>query len=131
VLKALLWLLRVYAYVFHLLLALLLLGMGFIALISHKDLTLGMLPWQGATVVPAVLALGAVGFVCVVLAVTGAARWLFPLWTLFALVMMFRGFFMSSYAFTSAAEFRYAAWGTLGALVAFLASLSLWSRRRG
>jgi len=130
VLKALVWLLRVYAYLFHLLLALLLLGMGFVALLSHKDLTLGMLPWHGTTVVPAVLAMGAVGFVCVVLAMTGAVRWLFPLWALFALAMMFRGFFVSSYAFSNAAEFRFAVWVTVGALLAFLASLSLLRRRR-
>lgn len=128
--NALLWLLRFCAYVFHLLLSLFLIGMGVVALAAHEDLMLGMLPWKGATLTRAVLMLGAAGIVCVVLAVTGAARWLFPLWSLFAFIMLLRGFFLSPYTFAGAVEFRIAVWLTVAAFAAFLASLSLFGRRR-
>jgi hypothetical protein len=128
--NALLWLLRAYAYGFHLLLGLLLSGMGIVALTSGHSLTLGMLPWQGPTLASAILMLGVGGVICVALAVTGLARWLFPLWALFALYMMLRGFFLSTYAFSGASEFRFAVWLTIGAFVAFVASLSLFGRRR-
>ena len=128
--NALLWLLRAYAYGFHLLLGLLLAGMGIVALTSGHSLTLGMLPWQGASLTRAILLLGVAGIICVALAVTGLARWLFPLWALFALYMMLRGFFLSTYAFASASEFKFAVWLTIGAFVAFVGSLSLLGRRR-
>lgn len=129
--NALLWLLRACAYLFHLALSLFLVGVGLVALTGQSTLTLGMLPWQGATLTRAILALGAVGIICVAAAITGFARWLFVLWTLFALGMMFRGYFLSSYSFSGAVEFKTAVWLTIAALVAFLASLSLvFGRRR-
>jgi hypothetical protein len=128
--NALLWLLRVYAYLFHLVLGLLLAGMGIVALASDTSLTLGMLPWQGPSLTRATLLLGVAGIICVALAVPGLARWLFPLWALFALILMLRGFFLSPYTFSSAAEFKFAVCITIAAFVAFLASLSLFGRRR-
>ena len=129
-LKALLWLLRVYAYAFHLVLALFLIGIGVMALTGGTTLTLGMLPWEGVVLTRMVVALGALGILCVALAVTGAARWLFPLWTLFVLIMMLRGFFLSSYSFSGAGGFKSAVWITVGAFVAFAGSLSLFGRRK-
>ena len=128
--NALWWLLRVYAYCFQLLLALFLIGISTVALTSGTNLTLGMLPWQGATLTSASLLLGLVGFVCIVMAVTGFVRWLFPLWTLIALILMLRGFFLSSYTFPSAGDFRSAVWFSIAAFVAFIGSLSLFGRRR-
>jgi hypothetical protein len=128
--NVLLWLLRVYAYVFHLVLGLLLAGMGIVALTSNTSLTLGMLPWEGPSLTRAAMLLGVAGIICVALAVTGLARWLFPLWNLFALILMLRGFFLSSYTFAGAGEFKSAVWLTVGAFVAFLGSLSLFGRRR-
>lgn len=129
--NAFLWLLRVYAYLFHLVLSLFLLGVGTVALASGSHaLQLGMLPWEGAALTGAIFILGAAGILCIALAATGAVRWLFPLWTLFVLVMLCRGYFVSNYSFTSAGQFRFACWLTLGALVAFLGSLSLFGRRK-
>jgi len=127
--NASLWLLRVYAYCFHLILGLLLAGVGTMALTSGHSLTLGMLPWQGATLTRAALLLGLLGMLCVALAVTGFARWLFPLWALAAVILMLRGFFLSSYTFSGAGDFRSAVWLTMGALLAFVGSLSLFGRR--
>jgi len=128
--NALLWLLRVYAYCFHLVLALFLIGISTVALSSGTNLTLGMLPWQGATLTSATLLLGLVGIVCIAMAVTGFVRWLFPLWALIALILMLRGFFLSSYTFPSAGDFRSAVWLSIAAFVAFVGSLSLFGRRR-
>ncbi len=128
--NALFWLLRAYAYCFHLVLALFLIGISTVALTSGTSLTLGMLPWQGATLTSATLLLGLVGVVSIIMAVTGFVRWLFPLWTLIALILMLRGFFLSSYTFPSAGDFRSAVWLSIGAFVAFIGSLSLFGRRR-
>jgi hypothetical protein len=127
--NALLWLLRVYAYCFHLVLALFLIGISTVAFTSGTNLTLGMLPWQGATLTSATLLLGLVGVVCIIMAVTGFVRWLFPLWALIALILMLRGFFLSSYTFPGAGDFRSAVWLSIAAFVAFVGSLSLFGRR--
>src|SRR6266849_1465632 len=101
-------LLRIFAYLFHLVLCLFLLGLGVVVSASgQNNLKLGMLPWEGAALTRAVLFLGVAGIVCVVLAVTGFARWLFVPWTLFVLIMMIRGFFLSSYSFAGADQFRF------------------------
>ena len=129
--NAILWLLRVGAYLYHLLLALFLLGLGvFVSSGGQHNLKLGMLPWEGAALTQAILILGAVGTICVLLAIVGKLRWLFVLWTLFVLVMMFRGFFLSSYSFADAAQFKFDVWLTVSALLAFLVSLSLFGKRR-
>lgn len=127
--NALWWLLRVYAYGFHLVLALFLIGISSIAMTSGKDLQLGMMPWQGSILTSATLLLGIVSIVTILMAVTGFVRWLFPLWALIALILMLRGFFLSPYTFPSAGDFRNAIWLSIAAFVAFLGSLSLFARR--
>jgi len=131
--NALLWLLRIFAYIFHLLLCLFLLGLGVAGLAGENQLKLGMLPWEGPALTRAVIILAVAGLACTLLAVLGKARLLFPLWALFALGMMVRGFFLTSYTFADTGQFRFDVWLTVAALIAFLASLSLfgrWSRRR-
>ena len=123
-------LLRIFAYLYHVILALLLLGLGIAALSMGKDnLNLGMLPWEGSRLTQSLLVLGVVGLLCVLLAVTGWLRFLFPLWALLILVLMVRGFFVSAYTFPGEDEFKQAVWLTAGALAAFLASLTLFKRR--
>jgi hypothetical protein len=127
---AIAWLLRIYAFLYHLILALFFLGVSVVTISSGKDLHLGMLPWEGRTLTDAVLGLSVVGLICVGLAVFGIARWLFALWTLFVLGMMFRGFFMTPYAFASPGDFQGAIWLTVGALGAFLGSVSRPPKKR-
>ena len=117
-------LLRLYAYLYHLVLALFLLGIGLTALANGKNLNLGMLPWEGSKLTQGVLILGVVGLICVLLALTGWLRWLFGLWALAVLVLMVRGFYLTPYTFSSADQFQGAIWLTIGALGAFLGSLS-------
>jgi len=126
-LLGLLW--RVYSYLFELGLALFLIGLGIVAWASGpENLQLGMFPWDGAMLTRAILISGMAGLACVLLA-GSSLRWIFPLWCLFALVMMIRGFFLSSYSFGGANEFQLAAWLTAGALLAFLGSLGVLRRR--
>jgi hypothetical protein len=129
--NALLSILRACAYIYHFVLCLFLLGLGIAGMSnSPNSLKLPMLPWEGAALTRAVAILGAVGIVCVILAITGKLRWLFPLWAGFVLVMMFRGFFLSSYTFADAGDFKFDVWLTAGALLAFLVSLSLFARAK-
>jgi hypothetical protein len=122
-------LLRIFAYLYHLILSLFLLGLGIVVWSGgENNLKLGMLPWEGAALTKAIVILGAVGLLCVLSAILGKFRWLLVLWSLFVLVMMFRGFFLSSYSFPGEGQFKFAVWLTAGALIAFLASLTLFGR---
>jgi hypothetical protein len=127
---AIAWLLRVYSVLYHLILALFCLGISVVSVSIGMDLRLGMLPWEGRTLTDAVLGLSVVGLLCVGLYVFGLVRWLFVLWTLVVLGLMFRGFFLSPYAFGDQKEFQGAVWLTIGALGAFLGSLARPSKKR-
>jgi hypothetical protein len=122
-------LLRVFDYLFELALSLFLLGLGIVAWASSPaNLTIGMLPWEGAALTRALLILGIMGLACVLLA-GSRMRWIFPLWCLLVLVIMIRGFFLSSYSFAGADQFQFAVWLTVAALIAFLGSLGVLRRR--
>src|SRR5262249_4575550 len=91
-----------FSYLFNLLLSLFLSTLGIVTVAGGKDnLRLGMLPWEGAALTRAVLLLGIGGIVCLVLAWTRILRFAFPLWALFILILMFRGYFLSPYTFPS------------------------------
>ncbi len=129
-LRGALWfLLRIYAFLFELALSLFLLGLGIVAGASNpNNLNLEMLPWEGPTLTRMVLILGVAGMICVLLAGSGL-RWIFPLWCLFAVGMMVRGYFLGSYAFTGADEFQFAVGLTCAAFAGFLGSLGVFRRR--
>src|SRR4029077_11154878 len=106
-------------------LSLCLIGLGIVAWASGPtDLNLPMLPGEGVALTRTILALGIVGLACLVLA-GSRLKWIFPLWCLFALTLMIRGFFLSSYSFAGANQFQFAVWLTAGALIAFLGSLGV------
>ncbi|MGH9614754.1 MAG: hypothetical protein ACRD4P_16935 [Bryobacteraceae bacterium] len=129
--KVIAWLLRVYSYLFHLLLSLFLVGIAIVSLASRpQTLKLGMLPWTGPGLSWWVLGLGIIGLICIFLAITGIVRFLFSLWTLLIFILILRGFFLSPFTFSGAAQFQGAIWLTIGALVAFLGSLTLLTKRR-
>ena len=129
--NALLLLLRACAYIYHFVLCLFLLGLALVGSASgQNNLKLAMLPWEGATLTRALVILGAVGIICVLLAIAGKLRWLFPLWALFVFIMMFRGFFLTNYSFADAGEFKFDVWLTAGAFLVFLVSLSLFGRAK-
>jgi hypothetical protein len=127
--KAIGLLFRLYAYLYHLILCLFLLGIGVVAYSSGKTLSLAMLPWEGERLTESVIGLAVIGLICIFGAIIGWLCWLFPLWTLVAFALMVRGFFLTPYTFSSDDEFKQAVCLTLGAFVAFLASLTLFRRR--
>ena len=114
------WLLAAFACLFGLALSLFLIGLGIVAWVSDSNvLAFGM---------RIILIAGIVGLASVLLA-GSRLRWIFPLWCLFVLVMLVRGFFLSSYTFGGAAGFQLALGLTIGALIAFLGSLGMLRRR--
>lgn len=121
--------LRVFAYLFELVLSFFLIGLGIVAWVSGANsLSFGMQFWEGVTLKWIILIAGIVGLTSLLLA-GSRLRWTFPVWSFLVLVMMVRGFFLSSYLFAGANQFQFAVWLTAGALLAFLGSLGVLRRR--
>lgn len=121
--------LRVYSYLYHLVLSVFLLGLAIIAMSGSQILTMPFLPWKGESLQNYLLGGGIFGLVSIALAITGLFRFLFPLWALMALAVLVRGFFLQPYQFADDAEFTRILWITGGALLAFLFSLTLFGRK--
>jgi hypothetical protein len=129
-LKTIALVLRIYSYIYQFILCLFLLGLAILTLSSGRhNLSLDMLPWTDAELTYWILALGITGLVVTLLAATGLFRYLFPLWCLFVVVMMIRGYFLSGYTYSGPDQFRSVTWLITGAIVAFLAALTLFRRR--
>lgn len=127
--SALGFLLRVFACLFGLALSLFLIGLGIVAWMSGSNsFAVGTRFWEGVMLKWIILGVGIVGLASVLLAAS-RLRWIFPLWCLFVLVILVRGFFLSSYKFDGANDFQLALWLTLGAMIAFLGSLGMLRRR--
>ncbi|MBI3280581.1 MAG: hypothetical protein HYZ57_12145 [Acidobacteria bacterium] len=120
--------LRVYSYLYHLALSLFLLGISIVALSTDTTLHLRMLPASGRQEI-LLLWGGLIGLVTIMLAITGWFRPVFPLWTLAVFVLMLYRYFYKPYVFSGRDEFNFALWLSAGALLAFLASLTLLRRR--
>ena len=89
-----------FSYLFHFLLALLLLGLTGIALASGPgSLHLEMLPWSGPTLLYILLGGALFDFLSVVLAATGRVRFLFLLWSLAVAVFLTKAYVFSGYRF--------------------------------
>jgi hypothetical protein len=93
-------LLRYYSYLFHGLLAIVLLAIAGVALATGPgSLRLDMLPWSGATLTYIVLGGSIFALLTVALALRGQVRWLFFVWSLIVLGFMIKGYIFSSYYF--------------------------------
>jgi hypothetical protein len=98
---------KIYSYVFHLMLALSLTGLALVAFSTGMhNMRLDMLPWSGVALSWWLLGLGLAGIVCVALAVKGVLRILFLVWTVAVVVMMIRGYVFSPYTFGGWEGFR-------------------------
>ncbi len=116
--------LRVYSYLFHLILGLFFLAISVVTIISGQhNLKLGMLPWSGEELTYWLLGLSLLAIISVVLAVTHKVKVLLVLWSAAAVVLMVRGFFLSNFTFAGPGQAKSAAWLTLGAIGAFFGSL--------
>jgi hypothetical protein len=106
------------SYLFHFLLALLLLGIAGLALAAGpQDLRLDMLPWSGSTLDYVLLAGSLFGLLSIALAVTGRLRFLFLLWSLAVAVLVTKGYIFSGYRF-GVDEWRHAVYLIAAAWVA-------------
>jgi hypothetical protein len=113
-------LLRLFSFLFHGLLALLLFAVSAFALASGApSLQLGMLPWNGTTLDYALLLGAVVGLVSLVLAIQRKLRFLFLLWSLAVAVLLVRGYIFSPYHFESGGV-RTALYLMFGSLLAIL-----------
>ena len=123
--------LRVYSYLYHLVLCLFLLGLSIVAMSSTTILKMPMLPWSGSELLSWLLCGSILGLVSIALAVTGIFRFLFPLWALAVLVLMVAGLPAQAVHVRRARPTSIITlWLIGGALVAFLASLTLLGFRR-
>src|SRR5437660_7385585 len=122
---------RVYSYLYHVILALLLLGISLVAILSHSNtLNLGMLPWKGSELTYWLLGAALFGLLSILLAWVGKLRFVFLLYALAVFGMMFRGYFLGPYSFSGKYEFQMAILLTAGALLAIPgAFLQLWKKR--
>jgi hypothetical protein len=113
ILKALL---RAYSYIFEGLLALFVLALSLLALSSGNSLNLKFLPWTGRSLSYWLLVSALAGLLFLLMAMGGKVRALFFLWSLAVFVMLFRGFFLTSYLFSGPVKFKPALCLTLAAL---------------
>lgn len=120
-------LIRIYSYLYHASLALLLIGIASLALLSRTDLNLGFVPWKGRELVYWLLFSGLFGLITVILSMGGKMRFLFLLWSIAVFVILVRGFFLSPYSFPGPTEFKQGVYVTLGALLAIAGA---WPRKR-
>ena len=112
---------RIFSYLYHLILGLFLLAVGGIALLgSAKTLRLEMLPWEEPALTYWVFFGSLVGLLSLILAVTGRLRLLFRLWTVVVFGLMVHGFFVTKYYLGE--FFLTAVLLTVGALVAVFGS---------
>ncbi len=117
---------RVFSYLYHLVLGLFLLFVGAIALFgSNLILEIDVLPWEDPTQTYVVFCGALIGLVSLFLAVRGKTKILFRLWTVVVFALLAYGYFIAPYSFKATDEFRSALLLTLGALVAMLGS---WTR---
>ena len=114
---------RIFGYIYHLILGLFLLAIASIAGFgSNLTLKLDMLPWEGSTLTYVLFIGSLVGLVSLFLAVRGKMRLLFRLWTVVVFCLMAYGYFFTKYGFYSSDDFRNALLLTLGALIAAVGS---------
>jgi len=119
---------RIYSYLYHLTLSLLLLGISLVAIQSHSHtLNLGMLPWKGSALTYWLLSAALMGLLSILLAWIGKLRFMFLLYALAVFGMMFRGYFLTGYTFGGKDGFRIALGMTAGALLAICGA---WSQFR-
>ena len=124
--RAIGWLLRVFAYIFHTILSLALVAVGGVAILSGGGaLKIEMLPWQGPMLATWMVCLGVIGLLSIAIALLGRFSFLFTLWAFMTLALLVRGiFFAAGVTFSGPEDFHDALWMLAGALVAFLGSLT-------
>jgi hypothetical protein len=120
---------KIFSYLFHLALALVMMGLATVAWLSSHPLNLYILPWQAGTLTAVMFFGGLAGLIVTVLAFKRILPVLFVLWNVVVLVMLVRGFFFSPYTFgPTSIAFSTALYFVFAALLAFGGSLFLMRR---
>lgn len=115
--------LRIFSFIFHALLIVFMLAASVLAWTSGSTLEIGVLPWTGDVLVRWLFFSGLTGAVIGVLALKRIVPALFLLWNVAVLVMLVRGYFLSSYGFgLGGGSITTALYVTLAAFVAVLGS---------
>jgi ABC-type maltose transport system permease subunit len=109
---------RIYSYIFHLLLSVFLLGLSLMAFTSGYSLRLEMFPWDAEQPRYWLLALGIIGIAAVLLALKGVARVVFLVWAIAVFVMLAKGYVFSGYRFAGVNQFTQTLLLLAGALLA-------------
>ena len=128
--KAFGFLLRLFSYLFHLVLSVFLLGAASISAATRQPLNLRMLPFAEDQMLSGVFTLGILGLVATLLAFTRSFRFIFAIWAAVVLYLAVRGFFFSPYTLPNPTTFKMALWLTLGALLAFFGAVLVVKARR-
>lgn len=112
-------LLRLYSFLFHGLFALFLLGLASLYLAGgNYTFRFYIFPWEGHTLAYVLLGLALAGIVVVLMAMNGAWRSLFFLWSVLVLLLILRGYFFSRYSFVRPGQLDTALWLILAAFLA-------------
>jgi peptidoglycan/LPS O-acetylase OafA/YrhL len=91
---------RIFSYIFHLLLGVALVALGFVAWSGGRHtLQIPILPWTGRALTMWVFFGGLAGILITLMAIRRKLRFLFLLWSLAVVVLLVRGYFFSSYHF--------------------------------
>lgn len=123
-------LMRFYSYLFHGLLALSVLAISLVPLFSGMhNLQLEILPGEGATLTFTLMAIGLVGVLIVLAAVTGKAQTPFFIWSIVVLLGILWGFFLRPYRWSSAGAFVNTLLFVIGALIAMVGAWYARQRR--
>ena len=125
--KLIVFLLRLWSCAFAILLGLFLTALAVLVLATNiRNLDMSMLPWwKGGTLTAWLAFLGIAGILSGGLALLGKLKPLLVLYTLAAFVMIVYGFFINmAFRFDSKAGAISVAWLALGALLAFIGSLT-------
>jgi hypothetical protein len=116
---------KFYAYLFHLALSTVLIGIAIVATTGHQSLRLDMLPFEQARLVSRISLMALIGFICIFLAWVRIFEIVFPLWSLALLVLAVWGFFFTPYSFHGPIGLGGAIWLIVAALFAFYGSLMI------
>src|SRR5258706_11852091 len=113
--------LRVYSYIYHLLISVVLLALSLVAFASDNfNLKQEMLPWTGKELVCWMFGLGLIGALSVILAFMGKLRILFLAWALAVVIGLVRGIVLGGMRFENAEAFRGALYLIAAGLIALL-----------
>jgi len=114
---------RIFSYLYHLVLGLFLLAVGTLAMFgSNTTLAIDVLPWEDPNLTYVIFFGSLIGLLSLFLAVRVKTRILFRLWSLIVFGLLVYGYFFAKYTFIHMDHFRDVALLTLGALLALCGS---------